>query len=724
MGRWSARHRKTAIFGWLAFVVVAFVLGGMVGTKNIDYKTSGPGESGRADRILAAGFERPASESVLVQSPTLVTTNPAFTRVIEDVVERVGALENVTNLRSPLDPENAGQISKSRHAALVTLDIEGDPDDALAKIEPIVDEVAAIQAANPRMYVGEFGDTSANAEVEGAFKKDLERAGLFSLPLTLAILIVAFGALVAAGIPLLLGLTAVIATLGLVALPSQVLPIDEALPAVVLLIGLAVGVDYSMFYLKREREERAAGRSEEAALEAAAATSGRSVLISGLTVMVAMGGMVLTGDAGFASMGVATMIVVAVAMLGSLTVLPAVLSKLGDKVDRLRVPLVGRPGRGDGDGRFWGAIVDRVLRRPLASLVIAGGLLLALAVPALQLHTAEPGPETFPQSLAAVQAFNRLQDEFPGLPANVVLQADDVTSPAVQAAIEDLKARSLATGRMHEPIFVDVNDAGTVTNVAIPLDGQGTDDASNAALAVLRNEIVPSTVGAVPGVEAAVTGTTAQSKDSNDQLKGTAPIVFAFVLVFAFGLMLVAFRSVVVAGTAIVLNLLSVAAAYGALVLVFQHGHAKSLLGFEHTGGIVPFLPIFLFVILFGLSMDYHVFILSRIREVFDRGASTEEAVSQGIKSTAGVVTSAAIVMVGVFSIFGALSMMVFKQFGVGLAVAVLIDATIVRAVLLPASMKLLGDWNWYLPRWLDWLPRLEHAAAAPDPAPALEPPA
>jgi RND superfamily putative drug exporter len=724
-GRWSARHRKIAIFGWLAFVVVAFVIGGMVGTKNIDYNTSGPGESGRADRILAAGFEQPASESVLVESPTLVATDPAFASAIDAVVRRVGGLENVTNLHSPLDPDNTGQIAESRHAALVTFDIAGDPDDALAKIDPIVDEVAAIKAAHPQVYVGQFGDTSANSAVEESFQKDLERAGLISLPLTLAILIVAFGALVAAGIPLLLGLTAVVATIGLVALPSQLLPLDEAVPAIVLLIGLAVGVDYSLFYLKREREERAAGRSEEAALGAAAATSGRSVLISGFSVMVAMAGMLLTRDASFAAIGVATMLVVAVAMVGSLTVLPALLSKLGDKVDRLRIPLVSSLRRDDGEGRVWGAIVDHVLRRPLASLLVAGSFLLALAVPALQLHTAEPGPETFPQSLEVVQTFNRLQEAFPGteIPANVVLEADDVNAPAVQAAIRNLREHALATGRMHEPIVVDVNKAGTVANVAIPVDGNGTDDTSNAALAALRGEIVPDTVGAVDGVEVAVTGTTAQSKDTNDQLKSTAPIVFIFVLVFAFGLMLVAFRSVVVAAMAVLLNLLSVAAAYGVLVLVFQHGFGKSLLGFEHTGGIVPFLPVFLFVILFGLSMDYHVFILSRIRELYEGGASTEEAISRGIKSTAGVVTSAAVVMVGVFAIFGALSMMIFKQFGVGLAIAVLIDATIVRAVLLPASMKLLGEWNWYLPAWLRWLPRLDHegTTTSSTPAPPLE---
>jgi RND superfamily putative drug exporter len=728
MGRWSAQHRKLAIFGWLAFVAVAVVLGGMIGTKEIDYDTTRPGESGRAERILDAGFKQPASESVLIESPSIVTTDPAFAEAIAAVVGNLAGLDAVTNVRSPLLPENAGQLAADGHAALVTFDIRGDADDAAAKITPILDRVADVQQAHPELYIAQFGDTSANEELEASFGKDLKKAGLFSLPLTLVILVVAFGALVAAGIPLLLGITAVLATLGLVALPSQVLPTDDSVGAIVLLIGLAVGVDYSMFYLKREREERAAGRSEKAALEAAAATSGRSVLISGLTVMVAMGGMLLTGDASFAAMGVATMMVVAIAMVGSLTVLPALLSNLGDNVDRLHVPFVGRLRRDGGDGRIWGAIVDRVLKRPVLSLVLAGGLLLALAVPALQLHTAEPGPETFPQDLAVVQTFNRLQESFPGteIPVNVVVKAPDVDAPEVQSAISRLMERALETGRMHEPITVDVNHDGTVANIAIPIDGHGTDGPSNAALAALRSDIVPETVGALPGVESAVTGMTAFSKDGNDQLKSAAPIVFVFVLVFAFALMLVAFRSIVIAAKAILLNLLSVAAAYGVLVLVFQHGVGKSLLGVESTGGIVPFLPIFLFVILFGLSMDYHVFILSRIRELYDRGASTDEAISRGIKSTAGVVTSAAIVMVGVFAIFGTLSMIIFKQFGVGLAAAILIDATIVRAVLLPAAMKLLGEANWYLPSWLEWLPHFEHGGSvtAEPIEPAASPPA
>ncbi len=713
MARWSAHHRKTAIFGWLACVVLVFAIGTFViPMKSIVFETSGPGESGRADTILYNDFEQPAGENVLIESATLVDTDPAFEAAVKAVVAGVSSLDAVAKVESPYEGD-AGLISDDKHSVLVPLEIRGDSDKAADKIDPVVARVAEVQKAHPEVYIGSFGE-STDKQLQTAFFDDLKKAGLYSVPLTLAILLVAFGALVAAGIPLLLGLTAVLGTLGIVALISQVLPMSDAVSAIILLIGLAVGVDYTMFYLKREREERAAGRSEEAALEAAAATSGRSVLISGLTVLVAMSGMFLTADAGFASFGVATMTVVAVAMLGSLTVLPALLSKLGDNVDRLRVPFVHRLRRDDGGGRIWGAIIDRVLRRPLLYGGLAAGLLVAIAVPALQLHTANPTIDTYPQKYLGT--YNRLKEAFPGteVAASVVVKSANVESRDVQEAIGQLGAQALDAG-MNHPIDVDVNAAKTVAVVSIPVDGNGTDSASNAALATLREDIIPWQFDGLAGTEVAVTGETAKSKDFNDKMKTVAPRVFVFVLLFAFGLMLVSFRSIVIAAKAVVLNLLSVGAAYGILVLVFQQGWGKGILGFEFTGGIDPFLPILLFVILFGLSMDYHVFILSRIREAHDAGMSTDEAISFGIKSTAGVVTSAAIVMVGVFAIFGTLQAMIFKQFGVGLAAAILIDATIIRAILLPASMKLLGEWNWYLPSWLEWLPHFEHGGSVED---------
>jgi uncharacterized membrane protein YdfJ with MMPL/SSD domain len=387
------------------------------------------------------------------------------------------------------------------------------------------------------------------------------------------------------------------------------------------------------------------------------------------------------------------------------------------------VPFVHRLRRDDGEGRIWGAIIDRVLRRPVLSVVLAGGLLVAIAVPALQLRTANPTIDTYPQQFLG--AYNRLKVAFPGteVAASVVIKAPNVDAQPVKEAIGQLEWRAIDSGVMNDPIDVDTNAAKTVAVVNIPVEGNGTDSISNQALTALREEIIPPTLGTLPDAEIAVTGETAMQKDFSNQMKTVAPLVFGFVLLFAFLLMLVSFRSLVIAAKTIVLNLLSVGAAYGILVLVFQHGWGKQILGFEFTGGIDPFLPILLFVILFGLSMDYHVYILSRIREAYDQGMSTDEAISHGIKTSAGVVTSAAIVMVGVFAIFGTLQMMIFKQFGVGLASAILIDATLIRAILLPASMKLLGEWNWYLPTWLEWLPHLEHGSSVEPPDKVEAPP-
>src|SRR5262245_24699810 len=637
-GRWSARHWKTATFGWIAFVVVAVVLGGAVGAKQLDPNTSLPGESGRMERILDDGFKQPAEERVLIQSRDHDATAAAFRAVANDTAKRVSAVPAVTNVRSPLDPGHSDQISADRHSAIVAFDIRGDSEDAASKIDPVVAAVQQAEAAHPEFRISEFGDASTNKQIDESVGKDLERAGLLSVPVTLIVLLVAFGALVAAGIPLLLALTAVIATLGLLAIPSHIWPVDDDVSAVVLLIGLAVGVDYSLFYLKREREERAAGRSEAAALEAAAATSGRAVLVSGVTVMIAMAGMFLAGDPTFSSFAMATILVVAIAVMGSLTVLPALLSRLGDKVNKARVPLLHRLQRPEG-GRLWGAIVDRVLRRPLLAALASAAVLVALALPALGMKTVVPGAEALPQDIPAVQAFNRLQQAFPGEtdPAVVVIKAPSVDAPPVRNAMRELRQQAVASGELHQPITTTVNADRTVARIELPTTGNGDDAASTAAVSTLRHDIVPATVGGLDGVDAGVTGTAASSQDFSAALKGAAPLVFAFVLGFAFLLLLVTFRSLVIPAKAIVLNLLSVAAAYGVIVLVFQHGWGKGLLGFDYTGGVMVWLPVFLFVILFGLSMDYHVFILSRIREASDGGSKTDDAVAYGLKRPGGV---------------------------------------------------------------------------------------
>jgi uncharacterized membrane protein YdfJ with MMPL/SSD domain len=701
-GRWSAQHRKKAILGWLAFVIASLVIGGAIGVNTLSEEDSGVGESGRADKALHEAFPQDTEESVLVQSETAQATDPAFRAAVGDTVRRLEAAKDVRAVVSPYAAD--GQISQDGRSALVDFEIAGDPETATDRVDPSLAATAAAAKANPQLRIEQFGDASADKAISKQFGDDFKKAELTSLPITLAILVIAFGALVAAGVPLLLALSGVAATIGLLAPISLIAPVDESVNSVILLIGLAVGVDYSLFYLRREREERAAGRSEQASLEAAAATSGRAVLISGFTVMIAMAGMYLAGAATFQSFATGTILVVAVSVIGSLTVLPAVLSKLGDRVDRGRVPLVGRIKARTAQAGIWSRLVDRVLKRPPASALVSGGLLVALALPALAMQTSVPGVDGLPQDLPVVQTYDRIQAAFPGesIPANVVVEADDVTAGPVATAVESLQTDAAKRGELFERgATVEVSPDETVANVAIPVAGNGTDATSNEALDELRGELIPATVGAVAGTTTNVTGMTAETADFNASMSSHIPWVFAFVLSAAFLLLMVTFRSVVIPLKAILLNLLSVGAAYGLLVLVFQEGWGESLLGFESTGAITAWLPLFLFVVLFGLSMDYHVFILTRIRELVDRGLPTDRAVAQGIKSTAGVVTSAAVVMVAVFSIFATLSSVEFKQMGVGLAAAILIDATIVRGVLLPATMKLLGEWNWWLPSWL-----------------------
>ena len=714
-GRWSAQHRKKAVIGWLAFVIAAVYLGGAIGTKTIPSDEEGVvGESARAAEIVKQSFPQTAGEQVLIQAKTGSADTPAFKAAVKDVEQDLAAQKDVTDLQSPYAKENVGQISRDGRSVVVNFEIKGDAEKAEDKVAPILATTAAAQKAHPELSIEQFGAASTGKAVSKMFEDDLKKAETISLPLTLVILLLAFGALVAAGLPLLLGVTAVMATMGIVAGISQIAPATENLSSVVVLIGLAVGVDYSLFYIRREREERRAGRDEESALNAAAATSGRAVLVSGFTVMAAMAGMYFTGDNGFASMATGTIVVVAVAMLGSLTVLPALLSKLGDRVDKGRIPFIGKRLASRSESRVWAAVLDRVLRRPAIAAVLSAGVLVALSIPALGLHTASAGVDAIPKDNAIHKTYDRLTAAFPGekAAANVVVKADDVTSPEVAGAIQRLEARAMGTKTAIDTTIVDVSKDKRVAQVAIPIAGSGTDGASTAALTKIREDLVPSTVGKLRGVETAVGGDVAVTKDYNDMVKANAPIVFAFVLGLAFLLLLTTFRSIVIPVKAIVLNLLSVGAAYGVLKLVFQDGHGEKLLGFESTGAIEPWLPLFLFVILFGLSMDYHVFILSRVREAYDRGMSTEQAVSHGIRSTASTVTSAAIVMVAVFGVFATLSSIVFKQLGIGLAVAILIDATLVRAILLPAAMKLLGDKNWYLPRKLGWLPHIEHEPA------------
>ncbi|MDQ0940003.1 MMPL family transporter [Streptomyces sp. V1I1] len=726
-GGWSAQHRWAAVGIWVLFVLLTTVAGSAVGTVELKDSDQLKGETTQASRITEeAGVEEPAGETVLVQAKddTTKATDPQFRKAVDAVVKAVGGTGEVTAVTSPYDTKS---ISKDGRSALVQFNVRGDPETASDRIEPVLQAVAKVQDGHKELRIEEIGSASMNKTFDDAFGDDFQQAELSAVPVALGILLIAFGALVAALLPVALAITAIVATMGLMGVVSHLQPMSDSASSVMLLVGLAVGVDYCLFYLRREREERAAGRDRQTAMQIAAATSGRAVIVSGVTVCVAMAGMLFTGIGEFESMGLASLIVVAVAMVGSVTVLPALLSLLGDRVEKGRIPFLNRLKRGadgtggtGGESRVWTWVLGGVLKRPLVSLLVAAGALVAIALPAVGMKTQNfTLDQEFGDSVPIVATYERINEAFPGGadPAEVIVKADDINAAPVRQAIAEFRKQAVSSGASRGPVEVVTHDAQNLAFVYVPLVGGSDQDKAEKSLAILRNDVRPATLGQIDGLEAPISGQVAGSKDFNDQLGGAVAPVFAFVVVFAFVLMLLSFRSLTIAITSIVLNLLSVGAAYGILTAVFQHGWGASAFGAEGVGAIIAWLPLFLFVILFGLSMDYHVFVVSRIREAKMQGRDTRDAITHGVVTTAGVVTSAAVIMVAVFAIFGTLSMQSMKQMGVGLAAAVLIDATIIRGVLLPAIMALLGERNWYFPKWLRWLPDLTHDEPAVGPA-------
>lgn len=692
LGGWSARHRKAAIGGWLLFVVAASVIGALSGQVTLKDYEQGAGDSARAQRILAdAGITRPASEMVLVHSDV----PDGWHAAAGAVAARVGGTGRVENLAPPL-------VSADRRDALVRFDMAGDPHAAGDAVPAVLDAVASVRTAYPHVSIDEFGDASAEKWFNDRLGKDFGKAEWTAVPVALGILLVAFAALMAAVLPVALALTAFVAANGLLALVSHGMHVDSTTNSVMLLMGLAVGVDYSLFYLRRERDERAAGRDRHSALQIAAATAGRSVLVSGVTVILAMSAMFLSGLALFRGFALATVLVVCIAMIGSVTVLPAMLSLLGDKVELGRIPLM-RPRR---SGRLAGAVLRPVLARPGVFAAAAVGLLLALAAPATGMHTEKLGiDKRVNQDTPILTGYQKISAAFPGgpAPAQVVVQAPAIRAPEVARAIAGFKAAVAGSREFGTPVTVTTYPAKNIAVIDVPLAGAGADPVSRHALDTLRGQVIPSTLGRVAA--AYVTGQLAFDVDFNAQLGQDFLPVFVSVLALTFLLILISFRSVTIAIMSIVLNLLSIAATYGVIVAVFQRGWGAHLVGTRGVGAIESWVPLFVFVVLFGLSMDYHVFVVSRIREARESGLTTTAAIRYGVRATAGVVSSAAIIMVAVFAVFATLSMQDFKQLGVGLAVAVLLDATLVRVLLLPALMCLLGERNWYLPRWLYRLP-------------------
>ena len=718
MATWSARHKWTALLLWIAFVVAAVVGGGSITAQQADEVEETMGASAAADQALQdAEFGDLPTESVLVQNATGGSIDTETSAAAADELrDGISAVDGVAAVSGPI--RSADGTSLLLQAALgggTGTDDEraAAADEAALDVQDVVGDVAA---AHPDLRIEQVGDATIGAALDRVYDDDLAKAEFISVPVTLVILLVVFGALIAAGVPILLALSSVAAAMGLSAFASYLVPTNQYLASVVLLVGMAVGVDYSLFYIRRDREERARGDSVDHAIAITAATSGRAVVVSGITVMVAMAGMFLAGFSVFEAFGMGTILVVAVAMLGSVTVLPALLSILGRFVDRPRIPLLWRLQQRSRSSRFWPAILRPVLRRPALALTLGVVSLGALAAPALGMTLSNPGIDDMPASVPEIQTYQRISDAYPaeGTSHTVAAWSEDGTAldtAAIDAALAKLSERTDA-----DPFFatngtpaVEYAEGGTVARLSVPVSAKVDDPQGRGSLETLR-EIVPDTLGAVPGVDAGVTGEIAWDIDFRDEIAQRLPIVIGFVLLLTIVVLVISFRSLTIALTAAALNLLSVAAAYGLLVVVFQNSWAEGLLDFSSSGAVVTWLPLFLFVILFGLSMDYHVFVVSRIKEGRRQGLSTREAIAHGITSSAGVVTSAALVMVAVFSIFATLSPLEFKQMGVGLAAAILIDATIVRAVLLPSAMSLLGERNWWLPRPLHRLPALDQS--------------
>lgn len=703
IGRWSATHPLRAIIVWLVVIVTAAVGGSSIGARQATEVDLGVGESCQSTELIdAAALQQPAVENFLIAARSGTLDQQQAAAAASELAGRLRGLPEVSQVSDPI-PAPTGQ------SLLITAQIAGNPETADERVQPLRDATAAVQESYPELQIDQAGPASIRADFFAMLDKDVNRATFLSVPVTLLVLLVAFAALVAAGVPVLLGLSSVFAGIGLWALASHLVPDPGMVMHVIVLMGMAVGVDYSLFYLRRVREERIRGRSTTVAVSLAAATSGRAVLVSGVAVTVSMAGLYLANDTVFSAMATGAILTVAVAIVSSLTVLPAILVKVGDKVDRPRVPVLWRlTGKGP-NPRLWSALLRPALRHPVVTFIVATGALLALAYPMLAISLKTTATDDFPRTLAAMRSYDRIVAEFPsrGITHVVVARVPSGRESAGSAAMDRLSDRieeDSLFARDQQPERRTSTDGRTfLLEVATPYPSDSPE--AERALDRLRNDLVPTTIGNIPGAEYAVGGEVASNVDYTDNVAEKLPFVLGAVLLLALVIMAAAFRSIVVALTAILLNLLSIAAAFGALALIFQNSWAEGLLGFESTGHVVAWVPMFLLVVLFGLSMDYHVFVVSRIRESVLAGMSTRDAIADGITRSAGVVTSAAAVMVSVFAIFAALSFIEMKQIGVGLAIAVIIDATIIRVVVLPSLMSMLGRANWWPSREVKVVP-------------------
>jgi len=717
--RAAALHPWRALGAWVMLLVVAFAASGAMNASS-DTAAAGT-EATTAENLIKERLreQTPPEEFIIVESQTTTTDEVAFAGFVDSLVSDLAAIAEVDSVASYRNGAE-GLVSEDGHIALVTARLTGDEEQAVDTAKPLV---AVVEAADGTegFRVTTVGFGSVEGEISSLIEDTLKQGEMIGIAVALVILLVVFGAAVAAGVPILVALLSIFVAVGATALVSNAVEMSDFVVFIITMIGLAVGIDYSLFIVQRFREERASGRQTIEAITTAGATASRAVFFSGMAVAIALAGMLITPDPVFRSFAVGAILVVAVTVLAALTLLPAVLALLGDRVNWLTLPFIGKRGELKGTGGFWGITTRLVTARPVVSVLLSGGLLVAAALPVFNINLGTVGISTLPADSNPRHAFDVLNEEFSDgvLTADVVIDAPNVNAPEVQSGIDKL-ITALNEDEFFGASTIEKNESDDLALLTVAMPGDFSSPESKSALERLRGDYIPA---AFPNgtAEVFVGGPTAETVDSVQTQRDYLPFVFTFVLGLSFLLLLVVFRSIVVPLKAVVMNLLSVGAAYGILVLVFQEGIGAGLLGFQKSPVIESWLPLFLFAILFGLSMDYHVFLLSRIKERYDETGENGASVAHGLRQTASIITGAALIMVAVFAGMASGDLVIFQQVGFGLAIAIIVDATIIRMVLVPASMELLGDWNWYFPRWLAWLPDVQ-VEGRQEPAPGFAP--
>jgi len=712
--RAAALHPWRTLGLWVLLVVAAF---GASGAMNVSSEAATAGtEATTAKNLIKERLreETPPEEFIIVESQTATTDEAAFSGFVDSLVSDLRALDEVDAVVSYRDGAE-GLVSGDRHVALVTATLTGAEDDAADTTERLVGVVADADGTGG-FRVTTVGFGSVEGEITSLLEDTLKQGELIGIGVALVVLLLVFGAAVASGVPILVALLSIFVAVGATALVSNAVEMSDFVVFIITMIGLAVGIDYSLFILQRFREERARGRQKIEAITTAGATASRAVFFSGMAVAIALAGMLIVPDPVFRSFALGAILVVAVTVLAALTLLPALLAMLGDRVNWLTLPFIGKRGELKGTGGLWGITTRLVTARPVVSVLLSGGLLIAAALPVFNINLGNVGISTLPADSNPRHAFDVLNEEFSDgvLTADVVIDARNVNAPEVQSSIDKL-ITALNEDEFFGASTIEKNGRGDLALLTAAMPGDFSSRESKSALERLRGDYIPAAFHEGTA-DVFVGGPTAESVDSVQTQRDYLPFVFTFVLGLSFLLLMMVFRSIVVPLKAVAMNMLSVGAAYGVLVLVFQDGVGTGLLGFQKSPVIESWLPLFLFAILFGLSMDYHVFLLSRIKERYDETGDNTASVRHGLQQTASIITGAALIMVAVFAGMASGDLVIFQQVGFGLAVAIILDATIIRMVLVPASMELLGDWNWYFPGWLEWLPEV-HVESRPEPA-------